>query len=245
MLVGKDHPPRLVKLAKLEFKWVIRGSFLICALSNIGHGFEYIINEGTELPPGFNTKYTFSDYTYLSKKSYISQYPTVTTYHAFIVYSVFYFVVNFGFFFAINTLIEIQIVQRMRKELKEKRVRMLRMSSGKSLITSNSSVSSTITNRLTSIESEDEKKERRVIVMVVVNSVMNFVLRFPDFLIFLEATGNSYVIYLNLLYPGFSALLLHISYLSYILTFSCNFVIFYQFNSKFKEAFIGLFKKNA
>jgi hypothetical protein len=40
LLVGKDHPPWLVSIAKLEFKWVIRGSFLFSALLNIGHGWE-------------------------------------------------------------------------------------------------------------------------------------------------------------------------------------------------------------
>jgi hypothetical protein len=41
LLVGKDHPPWLVTLAKLEFKWVIRGSILFRALINIGHGWQY------------------------------------------------------------------------------------------------------------------------------------------------------------------------------------------------------------
>jgi hypothetical protein len=41
LLVGKDHAQWLVKIAKLEFKWVIRGSLLFSALINIGHGWEY------------------------------------------------------------------------------------------------------------------------------------------------------------------------------------------------------------
>jgi hypothetical protein len=41
LLIGKDHAPWLVKIAKLEFKWVIRGSLMLSALINIGHGWEY------------------------------------------------------------------------------------------------------------------------------------------------------------------------------------------------------------
>jgi hypothetical protein len=41
LLIGKDHAPWLVKIAKLEFKWVIRGSFLFSSLINIAHGWQY------------------------------------------------------------------------------------------------------------------------------------------------------------------------------------------------------------
>jgi hypothetical protein len=41
MLVGKDHSPWLVSVAKLKFKLVIFGSFLFSALFNIAHGWEY------------------------------------------------------------------------------------------------------------------------------------------------------------------------------------------------------------
>jgi hypothetical protein len=41
LLVGKDHPPWLVRIAKLKFKWVIRGSLFFSGLINIGHGWQY------------------------------------------------------------------------------------------------------------------------------------------------------------------------------------------------------------
>jgi hypothetical protein len=237
MLVGKDHPPRLVKLAKLEFKWVIRGSFLICALVNIGHGFEFTIAGETEFVPIFdNSIYDYTHHEYNINfgfmKFYITQYPAVNTSSFLFVYSVMYFVINFLLFFAINTLIEFLIVMRMRRELREKRERLARMSKGKN---SNLAVNESRT------ESEDAKKERRVIIMVVVNSLVNFVFRFPDFLIFLEAYNSSAVDYYNNKNPGLSALLLDIGYLTYILTFSFNFLLFYNFNSKFKDMFIAIF----
>jgi hypothetical protein len=41
LLIGKDHAPWLVSIAKTEFKWVIRGSVLFSAVINLGHGWEY------------------------------------------------------------------------------------------------------------------------------------------------------------------------------------------------------------
>jgi hypothetical protein len=234
LLVGKDHTQWLVSLAKAEFKWVIRGSLLLTALINIGHGFEYEITKLSNLPP----TYVYSsqeDNVFLKQfqKTYISQYPSVSTDPSFFVYSVVYFIINFLFFFIVNTLIEIQIVRRMHKELEDKRARMAKMRSSIPL----TSISAT-ENKNASSESEDDKKERRVIIMVVLNGIINFVLRFPDFLIFLEETNNASIDYLNSLYPGFDGLLLDISYLAYILTFSFTVLLYYNFNAKFKEAFV-------
>jgi hypothetical protein len=129
----------------------------------------------------------------------------------------------------------VKIVQRMHKELDEKRERMAKMSSA-------SKVSSNFSNN-TSDQSEDDKKERRVIIMVVINSLVNFLLRSSDFFIFLEESSSSFVFSLNSFYPGLPNLFLDISYLTYILTFSFNVLLFYKFNSKFKEAFVILPKK--
>jgi hypothetical protein len=248
LLVGKDHAHWLVAIAKVEIKILISGTFIFSALINIGHGFEYQIKNPFLIPShaGYNDYSDSHNRRFLNlninvNKTYVAQYPTVNIATSYFVYSIGYFVVNFGFFFVINTLIEVQIVRRMHKELEEKRERVARMKINK--FTSISSTTSTDSSNA-SAEAEDEKKERRVIIMVVVNSLLNFILRFPDFFIFLEENSNSWMAHLDNMLPGFPALLLHISYLSYILTFSFNVFVFYKFNSKFKEAFVNLFKTN-
>jgi hypothetical protein len=230
MLIGKDHAPWLKKVAKSEFKWVIFATFLLSSSINIGHGFEYQVRAETLLSPTYiYTDDAVYSSTFNYTKLYIDQYPSVNTNVVFLVYSIVYFFVNFIIFFAVNTVIEVKIVQRMHTELESKRNRLARMRSH--LVNAN-------------VESEDAKKERRVIVMVVISSIINFILRIPDFFIFLEATSNSAVVRLDNIYPGFTALLLDVSYLAYILTFSFNVFLFYTFNSKFKEAFVALFLKN-
>jgi hypothetical protein len=237
MLIGKEQAPWLVAIAKLEFSWVIRGSFLLSALINIGHGFEYTIISSAYSPYTSNHFHILLyQYNRFDSKAYISQYPSVNTDTYSFVCSVIYFTINVVVFFFINTLIEVQILNRMRKELGEKRKRLARM---------NVHRFATPTNNTNEIgEAEDSKKERRVIIMVVLNSILNFILRFPDFLLFLENSRiSSSLNNVNNTFPGFSNLLLDISYLAYILTFSTNVLIFYNFNNKFKEAFIAYFKR--
>jgi hypothetical protein len=123
----------------------------------------------------------------------------------------------------LNTTIEVKIVQRMHKEL----------------IATDVSVAK-------KKEEEDEKKERRVIKMIVLNGVFNFFLRSPDLLVWLQYTDIRNLIaggsmtweHAAILLPGFSNLIVDIGYFTYILTFSTNFLIFYKFNAKFKEAVI-------
>jgi hypothetical protein len=211
---------------------VIRGSLLISAIINIGHGFENRANEEFAKPPDYKNDLQVGFWNSQFNKTYISQYPSVNTNLYYFVYSVLYFLINFALFFAISTIIEVMILQRMHKELAEKRERMARMNAYKTTVLADSSIA------LTNAELEDAKKERRVITMVVLNSLVNFLLRFPDFLIFLEDSSKTSESSLNAIFPGFASLLLDISYLAYILTFSFNVLIFYIFNSKFKKLFV-------
>jgi hypothetical protein len=244
MLIGKDHKPWLKTIAKLEFKWFILGAFLISAVINIGHGFEYHVKKETLVIPndGDRDRLTYDGstiylYNVVFSKDYIDQYPSVNSDLSFFVYSIVYFVFNVLLFFIVNTLIEVKILKCMHKELVEKRERMARMSASKSTALDK--------NKNTSVEEEDDKKERRVIIMVTVNSLINFFLRIPDFLIFLENSSQTAADYYNSIYPGLASLLLDVSYLAYILTFSFNVLIFYKFNLKFKEAFIVFPKKKS
>jgi hypothetical protein len=236
LLVGKDHPKWLVTVAKMEFKWLIRGYLLISALFNIGHGWQYQAEEDTVISnPHTNI------YDKINGNSY-SDYPGANQEFSYFIYSIVYFFINFGIFFILNTGIEIKLVRRMHKELREKRDRQKRMNHAP-----NSSASLTKcqpSDEEMKIEEEDGKKERKVIKMVVLNGVLNFIFRAPDMLFWIE----NYKFWPTLMpkqstmiiqtVSGILSFVVDISYFAYILTFTTNFLIFYNFNSKFKQAIL-------
>jgi hypothetical protein len=232
LLVGKDHAKWLISIAKLDFKRVIRASLLISVLLNIGHGWEYqAVEDLAVLRP-----FLASD-SYLIISGYSnSDYPEGNQEKSYYFYSIVYFAINFGVFFILNTGIEVKIVRRMHKELNKKRERLAKMSG--------SNISQLADEK--KVE-EDLKKERRVIKMVVLNGFFNFVFRAPDMLFWMENEDSWTLLFtdqngfifttLSQYMPGFLSFITDISYLAYIITFTTNFVIFYKFNSKFKEAF--------
>jgi hypothetical protein len=248
LLVGKDHAQWLVAIAKLEFKWVIRGCLLISALLNIGHCFEYQAVEDLALTHSF-----LNTYALVNDNSY-SDYPLANQGQAYFIYSICYFSINFGFFFLLNTGIEVQIVHRMHTELKEKRERMAKLRSFSLLAGTESNVLCDLNEKKK--EEEDGKKERKVVKMVILNSILNFVLRAPDLLFWMENENlwpgilkchgqsntqgqidcihNSIAKYL----PGILSFIVDIAYFTYILTFTSNFFIFYKFNENFKKVFV-------
>jgi hypothetical protein len=235
LLVGKDHAPWLIKIAKLEFKKVIRFSILFSAVINIGHWFEYGIltdvlfsplkYNGFALTESYYQYYTSTDNSPLFRT--FSDYPIPNYNPGFFIYSVVYFFINFVLLFLANTAIEVNIVRRMRKELLEKRARSAHL------------------NAVSQRADEDEKKERRIIKMVVLNGVFNFFLRSPDLLIWLQysvireamVVGFTWA-EVSVLIPGFLSFLTDAGYFMFILTFISNFIIFYKFNTKFKEAVV-------
>jgi hypothetical protein len=190
LLVGKENAPWLIKTAKLEFKWVIRGSVLVCALINIGHGWEYRAVRDLTITlyvQGLDQNYDV--YIQANGGSY-SDYPEANTGMPYFIYSIVYFVINFLFFFILNTAVEVKIVRRMHKELKDKRERMAKMSDSKAPISSSALTEeksqSNENKKKLEAEEEDSKKERKVIKMVVFNGVLNIVLRAPDIFFWIE-----------------------------------------------------------
>jgi hypothetical protein len=171
LLIGQNHAPWLVQLAKMEFKWVIRWSFLISALLNIGHGWEYQAIEDSLFSPLNNQVQSwFIGSLTFTGDAIFTNYPIPNFNLPFYLYQVVYFLINFVVFFVLNTLIEAMLVVRMRKEMRDKRNRMeimqLRLTN----------VSHTICrlnrkDKRQKQEEEDGKKERRVITMVVVKTV--------------------------------------------------------------------------
>jgi hypothetical protein len=93
---------------------------------------------------------------------------------------------------------------------------------------------------------EDDKKERRVIKMVILNGVFNFLLRAPDMLFWMENVNTWSIVFTSFQFfsstgqymPGFFSFIADIGYFTYILTFTTNFFIFYTFNKNFKEAYV-------
>jgi hypothetical protein len=262
LLVGKDHTAWLVTGAKLEFKWVIRGSILFSLLINIGHGWEYkVIDEMFFLyfKTDSHAYYQTVSISYLSEYSgtAYSNYPYVNNHLAVFYYILAYFALNFLVFFVLNTVLEVLLVVRMRKELREKRERLAKMQH--TPVENNADAASQHQqqqqqqkkkNKKEEKEEEDWKKERRVIVMVVLNGVLNFILRTPDILVLadnIHLTGHSglfvQVSTRSKNTPGVLNLLVDVGYFTYILTFSSNFLIFYFFNLKFKE-FVVFFSKS-
>jgi hypothetical protein len=224
LLVGKDHAEWLFTAAKLEFKTVIRGSFLFSALINIGHGFEFQVVDDALTYTLNNVNHQENTYGYLNYYNY--PYPNYG--QSYLVYSIVYFVIDFVAFYVLNTSIEVMLVLRIRKELAEKRERQAKMfASASSLL------------NLKKKEDEDEKKERRVIVMVVLNGILNFVLRSTNLLYWFKSSVQLFVKMpaADSAFPvrGFLYLFVDIGYFCYILTFSSNFLIIYLFNAKFNE----------
>jgi hypothetical protein len=184
-------------------------------------------------------------YNEVNGRSY-SDYPQANQGQAYLIYSIVYFVINFGLFFVLNTGIEVKLVWRMHRELREKRERLAKMNNVAvdRLSSSNFETTSTVKTDKKKKENEDEIKQRRVIKMVVLTSVFNILLRAPDMLSWIENVNIFPIVFGDAQYflgqfvPGLLSFIADLSYLTYILTFTTNFVIFFKFNKNFKEAVV-------
>jgi hypothetical protein len=143
-----------------------------------------------------------------------------------------YFFTNFGVFLVINITVEVIIVWRLRRETAEKRQRIVHMN-----VRTFAHVSFRTKRKL----EMDSKKEQRAITMVVANSVIDFVLRSQQIIVFLNSLYSLFP--QNVIFTFFNSAgflpdcFTSLSYLSYILTFSTNVLIYILFNQKFKQAF--------
>jgi hypothetical protein len=80
----------LVSISKLEFKRVIRVSFIFSALINIGHGWQYQAVEDLQLKNN-DASYT---QTYIINDNSFSDYPFANQDQAYLLYSIVYFIIN-------------------------------------------------------------------------------------------------------------------------------------------------------
>jgi hypothetical protein len=186
MLIGKNHNMTLKKLSKLNFKLVVFLTAIFSLLINIGHVFQYRINWGL---------------SYLLLKTDTSYfYPMVVIQNYFFnMYAIVYFVIDFAVFLTINTLVEFSLLRNLRKEIAEKRNK---------LATEISESHNNNTSFLTAINKvnagkqkkidQDKRKETRATVMVIINSGLNFFLRFPEIMVFIASNSDLLSSLLNL-----------------------------------------------
>jgi hypothetical protein len=236
MLIGKEHNPTLDSLSKWEMKQVIAVTIAFSLLMNIGHCFQYRINYG------WGQLFTSHYLTY-------DLYPSIVVLNsAFHVYSILYFFVNFVVFLALNTWVEASLVQKIRHEIADKR---MKMENEIRVTVSHNASHSAIVNKVLKAKQhkieQDAKKETRAIVMVITNSGVNFFLRLPEILVFFSSDfylmqslffnndgDSSYSRFVS----NFSNMIVSFSYLFYILTFTANVAMYYLFNANFKQLFI-------
>jgi hypothetical protein len=233
MLIGKEHTPLLEKISKFELKRVAIVTIILSLLLNIGHVFQYRINNGWGS--------VVSDYINVQMNDF---YPAIVSDNISLgAYILVYFIFNFGVFFLVNTWIEASIVRKLQNELTIKRKKVIEEIE---LFNMHNSAHSDVVNKMLRAKQkkieQDCKKENRAIIMVISNSVISFVLRLPEIFVFISSSDCLFPN--NVLYSffdsfyNFTSMMVSFSYLAYILTFTSNVVIYYLFNTKFKQLFI-------
>jgi hypothetical protein len=210
----------------LDFKREIGYSVLISLILNVGHIFQFKIYDGT---PKITVTVQNVSNTKIVQAKFSDTYPGINSEDlTFAIYSLLYFIGNYLVFLFVNTTIEVIIVRKLHQELLEKRRKM----------TQNGAQLSMATKR--KLE-KDSKKEQRAILMVVMNSLINFFLRLSEIFIFLSSSKNTSSD--NVVFeffdsiPEFKYAIVDLSYLTFITTFSTNVYMYYLFNTNFKQAF--------
>jgi hypothetical protein len=227
MLIGKEHSLILESISKVKIKKLILLAVIFSALMNIGHCFQFKINYGW----GF----MLENYFYVTAPD---AYPVIVlTNYSLTIYFLVYFLINFVVFLVINTVVEASLVRKIHEEIAEKRKKTEEEIKNTSL--NNSAQSQVVNNVLKAKQKkieQDAKKETRAIIMVISNSLINFILRLPEIFVYVLSSKILDTNFTKI--PIFSILMVSSSYLAYILTFTTNVAIFYFFNIKFKQQFV-------
>jgi hypothetical protein len=217
LLIGKEHAKVFVRISEFRFAKTLRFMILIGGLLSVGSLFKYNLNEGNRYRYG--TYYSYELYPIYNTNSAV--FPS---------FSLVYLFSDFIVFAACNMAIEIAIVKRLRTEITARHERLVVMSSSLS--------PSALQKKI----GDERKKEQRAVLMVVSNSVVTFFLRLPEFFAFV---GLSHVILpdnsLHLLFCARLDLcsdMLNTKEFFFILTFTANFLNYYFFNLKFRQAFL-------
>jgi hypothetical protein len=145
----------------------------------------------------------------------------------------------------VSTGVEVVLLKKLHKELRDKKKRMGQMNGTKASsgeIISATAVENLLPFRKRRRQKIEEGTEKRALMMVVINALINFFFRLPD-LFFLFATSNqllgtnNFFTIFFLSFPSLTNFTTDLTYFMYILTFSTKFLIYYVFNQKFKQTF--------
>jgi hypothetical protein len=235
MLIGKDHSQWLIVISQMNLSRTCLISIAISLLLNLSYTFGYTLNDGSTITQDGRVRYDF--YPILSHSSL-----------AFFFFTAIYFFINYFLFLLANTIIEIAIVRRLRKEIDDKHKRMARMmdesgggggggggGGSTPAVYHNQQLNLRARRRLRS----DSKKEHRAVLMVTVNGLVNFLFRLPEVFNILNLSSYFYRgnVVSSTLCAQYCRFFRDLSNLTFILTFSTNCVMYYWFNNKFRQAF--------
>jgi hypothetical protein len=223
MLIGREHSAFLEFVSQWDFKWTIGLSVLLSAVLNIGHIFQYQLNDGTAYSENlfgfYNILYTYPFYPSINEFSLW-----------FPLYLFIYFFINFLFFFIANASLEASIARKIPAEaLLENQRRMEQMQ----MTVMNSDPGEAYVQH----QLMDTNTSKWVTIWAVANALMNFILRSPE-LFFILSTSDLLFGFRNPLslflatWPSVRSFIVDITYFAYILTFIINFFIFSFFNHK-------------
>jgi hypothetical protein len=228
MLIGREHVKILKRISTLKYKTAVSFTVVFSFLFNLGYCFLFEINSKVRV----YFLVLFEQYHFST-----GHYPDLNVESLLYgIFSMTYFVVNSVLFLVTNTIVEIIMLVKFHRELVEKRHRMEQME--------------VIDQAMRKKIEQGFLNEKRAIRMVVLNGSLNFLLRVPEISIFLQDSPLLGYIkrakYFTLLdsYPFLLSMLIDLSYLFYICTFSTNFMIYYMFNKRFEQAVHSWFLRN-
>jgi hypothetical protein len=173
MLIGREHNPTLEKISKWEFKWVVGLTCLASGLINIGHIFQYALNDGFSFTRLYHGAHLYS-YT---------SFPSIVLDHSLCmnIYLLVYFIINYLVFFIANTTVEVTLVRKLHSELEGKKKRLAEMSDKPAAIPSTcTTTAASISFRKRRKQEIEERTEQRAILMVVINAIINLLFRLPE-----------------------------------------------------------------
>jgi hypothetical protein len=233
MLIGREHNSILEHISKWDFKWVVGLTIVSSGLINVGHIFQYALNDGYSFMKIYGFYIMQSDLSYPSIELEDSL--------SMNIYLLVYFIVNYFMFCIVNTGVEVTLVRKLHSELEDKKKRLEGMSAKPAASSSSSITTAPISFRKRRKQEIEERAEQRAIIMVVINALINLLFRLPElFVLFSIST----ILFSDLsfwrFFKTFRSLTLFttdLTYFTYILTFSTNFLVYYLFNLKFKQTF--------
>jgi hypothetical protein len=231
LLVGKDHSERLKSIGKANIVIVLIISIITsCLLS-------YVVVEQTNFFNPLADESNELDYNYYHSGTYIGI--NVYNYELFIQklndelpliipLIIVYDLVGYFLFVILNLIVDIMTVVKLKETLAHK---------------------ASIGVQSKEKKEEQERAERRSIIMVVLNSLANILLRIPEllsiiFYFIITSSSNKFMLRMC---SGFRdcSVMTQISNSFFNFTMICNIFFYYFFNKTFKFAFHLIFTLNS